>query len=138
MKLQTCSLVLASLGCLLMTDQAPADSWSCSYAAQPDGPINFVKFVSVDGLLFEEADGTRYRILEDNAHAIIAEDHYGDFDPVLVIPNIFIASVLIDKASHRLTYTIAHSGGSVKQWSGSCRRLEASVPRQSDIANATD
>jgi len=138
MKPQTCSLVLASLGWLLMMDHSRADSWSCSYSARPGGPLNFVKFVAADGLLIEEPDGTRYRILEDSAHAIIAEDHYGDFDPVLVAPNIFIASVLIDKASQRLTYTIAQSGNEAKQWTGPCRRLEASALRQSEIATAIE
>jgi hypothetical protein len=88
--------------------------------------------------LIEEPYGTRYRILEDSAHAIVAEDHYGDFDPVLVTPNIFIASVLIDKDSHRLTYTIAQSGSEAKQWTGLCRRLDTPAPRQDEIAKAID
>jgi hypothetical protein len=135
---QTFSLVFAVLAWLLMTGQAPAETWSCTYSARPDGPLSFVKFVSVDGLLIEEPYGTRYRVLSDNAHALIAEDHYGDFDPVLVIPNIFIAAVLIDKASYRLTYTITHSSSDAKQWTGSCRKLEAPVPRQNEVAKAID
>ena len=58
---------------------------------------------------------------------------YTVYYTVLVIP-----SVLIDKASHRLTYTIAQSGNEPKQWTGSCRKLEAAIPRQSEIAAAVD
>jgi hypothetical protein len=98
---------------------AQASSWSSIYTSA--GQKHSVVFVRKDEILIEEPYDTRYRILENNDHAILAEYHYADFDPVLTSALLFITTLMIDKSSLRFTHTTSVSGSEAKQFSGICR-----------------
>lgn len=77
---------------------AAAESWFCSDRSAQDGhrPL---ELTLRDGVLIEGPYGVqRYTLLVNNAHAIIGIDHSDDFDPALGLVNIFISTVVIDKA----------------------------------------
>lgn len=138
MHLHPALLTVAAGFVAVSTQSAQADDWICTYSTSgaADATPFSISLRVADGLLIEQPYDTRYRILENNDHAIVAEDHYADVDPVLVAPNIFITTVMIDKGSRRFTQTTALSGSAVRQWTGSCtQRFEMPMtPAQSAVA----
>ena len=101
-----------------------AETWLCTYKSE--NSAQFSSTLELAGnLLIEWPYDTRYRIIENNRYAIIAEDHYADFDPVLNQPNIFTTIVMLEKASLRYSQTVTLAGNAPRQWTGFCReRLE--------------
>jgi hypothetical protein len=121
-------------GCLVALAAAlatPAQSgsmkevWICSDsdAVGSDRQPAVTSMSLADGLLIEQPQGTpRYRILANTGHAIVAVDHYGDFDPVLARVLIFVSSLTIDKSSGIFMLTTTSTSG-VVQRTGQCRRF---------------
>jgi hypothetical protein len=118
--------IIAALG-IAMTAQAShaAERWVCKYVATADqAESSAVSFLATDAILIEGPHDVRYNILENNEHALLAEHHFGDFDPVLVRPNIFLMTVMIDKATRQLTFTTAVSGQKPTLHFGRCERRD--------------
>jgi hypothetical protein len=112
---------------LAMTAQASeaAERWICNYTATSDRTHGgIVSFLASEATLFESPYDTRFNILENNDHALLAEHHYADYDYVLLRPNIFLMAVMIDKATRQLTYTTTLSGQTPTSYFGSCERRD--------------
>ena len=74
-------------------------------------------------------------LLENNQNALLAENHYADYDPVLTTITLFVETVMIDKLSRRLTITTAVSGGDVKQVVGFCQATAETDSRQNAVTS---
>lgn len=97
-----------------------AEIWVCTGAA-PD-PL---EFLLTEGVLSEQPLGLpRYRLLANTTHAVIGEDHYGDFDPVLGTASIFVSTVMIDRITGNFMATTSAIGRAPQHREGSCRRFE--------------
>jgi hypothetical protein len=127
----------------LFMSVASAETWVCTdshpsnRAEQQTFTLSLIKD---EGILVEQTLGVpRYRILENNKFAIIAEDHYGDFDSVLNTIVVFISTLIIDRGSSQFTYTTAVSGSEVQQRTGQCRQFdeETNFARDDALAQAT-
>jgi len=78
-----------------------------------------------DGLLIEQPLGTpRYELLVNNDHALIGVDHYGDFDPVLGMVNIFISTLTIDRSTGDFSVTTSVRLRVHAHRTGRCRSFE--------------
>jgi hypothetical protein len=79
-----------------------------------------------DGLLIEQPLGApRYRLIVNNAHAVIAIDDYADFDPVLGQVSIFASTLVIDKITGAFaTTTTTLSEGAPSHRTGRCRMFD--------------
>jgi hypothetical protein len=100
--------------------------WVCSdhNASAHDGrpPL---EFALQDGLLIERPLGTqRYRLLADNAYAVIGVDDYADFEPMLGMVNIFVSTVMIDRSTGNFGITTIVSDKVLEPRTGRCRRFE--------------
>jgi hypothetical protein len=122
----TVRLLVATLF-VLSSSLAHSSDWSCLRGLASDEQAVPVLFLTKGLLLIEEPSGTRYRILENNDHAILAEYHYADFDPVLTSPLLFITTMMIDKSSLRFTHTTAINDREPRQFSGFCRLKTSAV-----------
>ena len=105
-----------------------AESWVCSYVGQE----RLILAIRGGLLRAQLHDAVSYNVLQNNEFAIIAEGHYGNFDPLRGEVVISITTVTIDKRSSRFTYTIGQRGSDVRQQTGKCRGydegLENSLP----------
>lgn len=128
-----------ALAATLFSQAASAETWLCTYTSGNSSPFSSTLTLA-GNLLIERPYDTRYRILENNRYAIIAEDHYAAFDPILSEPSIFISTILLEKARLHYTQTIALSGSPAKQWTGTCREWlnPSSLPSESAIAGVAD
>lgn len=78
-----------------------------------------------DGFLTEQPLGSpRYELLVNNEHALIGVDHYGDFDPVLGMVNIFVTTVTIDRSTGDFSITTAVRQRLHEHRTGRCRSFE--------------
>lgn len=112
--------ILFVVCCFTASTSARASVWLCS-SIKAGGLTSYVNFLIVDQTLIEQPNEARFRILENNDHALLAEFHYADFDPVLMSLNLFIVTLMIDKTSYRFTHTMVLSGHEARQSSGNCR-----------------
>jgi hypothetical protein len=104
----------------------PVEVWVCSdhKASAHDGrpPLELAR---QDGLLIERPLGTpRYRMLTDNEHAIIGVDDYAGFEPVLGMVNVFVSTVMIDRATGNFAISTIVSDKVLEPRSGHCRTFE--------------
>jgi hypothetical protein len=106
--------------------RAATETWVCSDQAwSPHDKRPPIELSLKDGLLIEQPLGApRYELLVNNTHALIGVDHYGDFDPVLGMVNIFVTTVTIDRATgdFTLTTSVRHQGHEHR--TGRCRKFE--------------
>jgi hypothetical protein len=79
-----------------------------------------------DGLLIEQPLGApRYRLIVNNAHAVIAIDDYADFDPALGQVSIFASTLVINKITGAFaTTTTTLSEGAPNHRTGRCRMFD--------------
>jgi hypothetical protein len=110
-----------------------AETWVCTDATFEAGRFP-LELSLQDGVLSEQPLGLpRYRLLANTPYAIIGEDHFGDFDPVLGMPSIFMSAILIDRVTGSFTATTALAGGTPHQRTGRCRRFEAQAPASDGV-----
>jgi hypothetical protein len=76
-------------------------------------------------MLIEQPLGSpRYELLVNNDHALIGVDHYGDFDPVLGIVNIFVSTVTIDRSTGDFNIMTSVGQRVHEHRAGRCRSFE--------------
>jgi hypothetical protein len=101
-----------------------AETWVCTDAKFEAGRFP-IELSLQDGLLTEQPLGVpRYRLLANTPYAIIAEDHFADFDPVLGTVSIFVSAIMIDRSNGSFTATMTLADGAPHQRTGRCRRFE--------------
>jgi hypothetical protein len=109
-------LLLASLS---MADRAPAqdqtpsvdvpqtETWICvdrTWTPRDGRPP--LELSLGGGLVIEQPLGaTRYRLIVNTAHAVIAVDDYADFDPALGQVSIFASTLVIDRTTGAFAIT---------------------------------
>jgi hypothetical protein len=100
--------------------------WVCSdHKGSPHDGRPPLELEMKDGLLIERPLGSpRYRLLADNAFAIIAVDHFADFEPVLGMVNIFVSTMTIDKTTGNFAMTTIVSDKVLEPRTGKCRMFE--------------
>jgi hypothetical protein len=105
---------------------APVEVWVCSdHKASAHDRRPPLEFARQDGLLIERPLGTqRYRMLTDNEHAIIAIDDYAGFEPVLGTVNVFVSTMMIDKATGNFAQSTIVSDRVLEPRTGRCRKFE--------------
>lgn len=114
------SHAMALAAALLLVMPACADTWICSGTNGLD--VRASVFVLGDKLIVEQTlAGHRYSVLESNRHAVIAEDHFVNFDPVLNEVIVYISTLVIDKSRGRFAQITALSGSEPRVQSGFCR-----------------
>jgi hypothetical protein len=108
-----------------------SETWICTDA--DPGFAGHLVIMALNGELMIEqsSDITRFRVLENNRYALIAENHSGDFDPVFNTIIVTISMVTIDKVSSKFTYTTAPTGSGVWQRSGRCRSFGEAIEIES-------
>jgi hypothetical protein len=93
--------------------------------------------LALDGdLIIEQPLGaTRYRLIANTAHAMIAVDDYADFDPALGQVSIFASTLVLDRITGAFaitTTTLSETPPSHRR--GRCRVFDARPPGDRTIA----
>jgi hypothetical protein len=105
---------------------AATETWVCTdeaWSANRGRPP--IELSLQDGLLIEQPLGApRYELLVNNDHALIGVDHYGDFDPVLGMVNIFVSTVTIDRTTGDFSITTSVRQRVHEHRTGRCRSFE--------------
>jgi len=94
-----------------------AESWICSVI----GKDLRITFVNGAMQVAESHSGASLNVLQNDEFAIIAEQHYGNFDPRTNGVVMWMRSVMLDKRSNLFAYTNAQIGSPVRQQLGQCR-----------------
>jgi hypothetical protein len=116
----------AALSALLFCSPAhSSEVWLCRYKAGGSATFSSVLELTND-LLVEHPYATRYRVVENNRHALIAQHHYAEFDPVSNEPNIFTTIIILEKPSLRYSQTVVLVGNLPRQWTGACQEQSQS------------
>jgi hypothetical protein len=91
------ALLLTLAGCSAANAE---QSWTCTYPGYlADRAPVIVRYREIDGFLVEEEFGTKYRILQDNRHAVIATWTFAEIERGNSAPSIAAATIMIVKAT---------------------------------------
>jgi len=117
------ALLLGSVGARA---QAPGlianERWSCTekVTGAEKAPT---EFLLENGYLIAQPLGApRYRVLDNTAFGLIAADYSADLDIGFV--DIYVATLMIDRASGRFSATNATGGGTPEAHAGQCRLVK--------------
>jgi hypothetical protein len=130
--LLTASTVLALLfGSVGARAQAPGlianERWACTEKVLSGTERPPVEFAVMEGSLVEQPLGVpRYKLLSNTAYGLIGVDYSTDLE--LGYVDIFVATVMIDRASGRFSAMNATSGGTPEVRTGQCKLVTAPGP----------
>lgn len=111
--------------------QAPGlianERWSCSEKVSSATERPPAEYLLENGYLIAQPLGTpRYRVLDNTPYGLIAADYSADID--LGFIDVYIATLMIDRASGRFSATNATSGGMPEVRSGQCQLVKTPGP----------
>ena len=99
------------------------ERWICTFLYSTNSVSSAdVSFTVAGTMLVERPYEARYTILENNDHALLAEQHYADYDNVLQRTLIYLTSVMIDKSTQVINFTSEIGGEKPNSHLGRCRR----------------
>jgi hypothetical protein len=131
--LLTASTVLALLlGSAAAHAQAPGlianERWSCTEKVASSGAEKpATEYLLENGYLVAQPLGApRYRVLDNTAFGLIAADYSADLDIGFV--DIYVATLMIDRASGKFSATNATGGGTPEARAGQCRLVKTPGP----------
>ena len=123
--LLTASTVLALLlGSAAAYAQAPGlianERWSCTENVSSGANKTATEYLLENGYLVAQPLGApRYRVVDNTSFGLIGVDSSADLDIGFV--DIYVATVLIDRASGRFSATSATGGGKPEAHAGQCQ-----------------
>ena len=125
----------AVLGALLTSSAAlaenggvgPVEKWNCTVTSASRNNNQPVQYSLQQGQLIAQPLGApRYQVLDNTKFGIIAVDRAGDLDETYGL-NIYVATVMIDRANGHFSSTLSHSGHTPEFQVGSCSRQDANA-----------
>jgi hypothetical protein len=118
----------AMIGALFSSSSANAqtagpmtkETWFCTVKAASDQARPPLEFLLQNSYLTAQPLGApRYRVLDNTQHGLIAADYSADLDIGFV--SVYVATVMIDRASGAFTSTLAASGATPEVHTGQCQ-----------------
>src|SRR5262245_41132893 len=85
----------------------PAETWVCTDRtwSPRDGRPPLELSLERDLVIEQPLGATRYRLIANTQHAVIAVDDFADFDPVLGQVNIFASTLVLDRTTGAFAIT---------------------------------
>jgi len=100
------------------------ETWRCTDRTSSDQTRPPVEFLLQNGYLTAQPLGApRYHVLDNTPYGLVAADYSADLD--IGFFNVYIATVMIDRASGAFTSTLASSGRAPEVITGQCRMHQA-------------
>jgi hypothetical protein len=116
---------------------AASETWVCVEPGRPLRAGYPPLELSLEGdLVIEQPLGaTRYRLIANTAHAVIAVDDYADFDPALGQVSIFASTLVLDRLTGAFAITTTTlSDTPPTHRTGRCRVFDTRPPGDRTIA----
>jgi hypothetical protein len=116
----------AMIGALFSSSTANAqanptnETWFCTVKAASDQTRPPLEFLLQNSYLTAQPLGApRYRVLDNTQHGLIAADYSADLDIGFV--SVYVATVMIDRASGAFSSTLTSSGATPEVRTGHCQ-----------------